>query len=196
VNSIVWFFAGASGGFGLGITRAALDRGNAVVAAMRARREGRIVNLSSVGGFTATPVLGVYAATKLAVEALSEAMHAELRPLGIDVITGSRRLPHRLPRSDLASTRGAYHRRLRVDVRRGREWAAVTNHAQCGDRTKAAATIIEVATTPSPPLRLHLGADSVSRIEAKIHHVTRELIQWRALAVSTGDPGPADDGAS
>jgi NAD(P)-dependent dehydrogenase (short-subunit alcohol dehydrogenase family) len=285
MNSIVWFVSGASRGFGLEITRAALDRGDSVVAgarnpkdvthalgeseplltvaldvtdaaqvraavdralerfgqidvlvnnagrglvgaveeasdeetrsvfavnvdgvlaltravlpSMRARRKGRIVNLSSVGGFAAIPGFGVYAATKFAVEGLSEAMHDELRPLGIDVIIvepGGFRTdfldPSSLQRAarvidDYVSTSGT-----------AREWAGMTNHEQWGDPAKAAAAIIEVATGPSPPLRLQLGADSVSRIEAKIHHVARELVQWRALAVSTGYPAPTHGGAS
>ena len=52
---------------------------------MRERRSGRILNLSSVGGFGAGPGWGVYCATKFAVEGLSEALHAELLPLGIRV---------------------------------------------------------------------------------------------------------------
>ena len=55
----------------------------AVLPYMRAARSGLVVNLSSVGGFVAWPGWGVYAATKFAVEALSEAMTHELAPLGI-----------------------------------------------------------------------------------------------------------------
>src|SRR6476620_5338002 len=54
----------------------------AVLPYMRAARSGLVVNLSSVGGFVAWPGWGVYAATKFAVEALSEAMAHELAPLG------------------------------------------------------------------------------------------------------------------
>ena len=53
----------------------------AVTPVLRAQRSGTIVNISSVGGFVSSPGWGVYASTKFAVEALSEAMHAELKPL-------------------------------------------------------------------------------------------------------------------
>ena len=55
----------------------------AVLPSMRERRLGRILNLSSAGGFGAWPGWGVYCATKFAVEGLSEALRAELLPLGI-----------------------------------------------------------------------------------------------------------------
>ena len=53
---------------------------------MRARGSGAIVNVSSILGLFSAPFLGVYAATKHAVEAYSEALHLEAGPLGIRVI--------------------------------------------------------------------------------------------------------------
>lgn len=65
--------------FGLmNVTRAFLPK-------MQARRAGRIVNVSSVGGRLTLPYFGVYNSTKYAVESLSDAMRYELRPFGIDV---------------------------------------------------------------------------------------------------------------
>ena len=54
---------------------------------MRKQRHGTIVNLSSVAGKFAFPMSGVYAATKHAVEAVSDALRAEVRPFGIRVVT-------------------------------------------------------------------------------------------------------------
>src|SRR5580698_5355762 len=51
----------------------------------RARRSGNIVNLSSIGGLLGLPGWSMYNATKFAVEGLSEALGAELEPLGIYV---------------------------------------------------------------------------------------------------------------
>jgi NAD(P)-dependent dehydrogenase (short-subunit alcohol dehydrogenase family) len=47
---------------------------------------GRIVNISSVGGRNAVPFLAPYAASKFALEGLSESLRRELLPFGIDVI--------------------------------------------------------------------------------------------------------------
>ena len=57
-----------------------------VLPGMRARRSGRIVNLSSMVGLVTFPGMGIYGATKYAVEALSDAMRQELAGFGIKVI--------------------------------------------------------------------------------------------------------------
>lgn len=58
----------------------------AVLPAMRARRSGRIINVSSVVGRTTFPGMGVYGATKYAVEALSDALRLEVAGFGIKVV--------------------------------------------------------------------------------------------------------------
>jgi NAD(P)-dependent dehydrogenase (short-subunit alcohol dehydrogenase family) len=58
----------------------------AFLPAMRARRRGRVVNISSVGGRVTLPLLGAYNASKYAVESLSDALRLELAPLGIRVV--------------------------------------------------------------------------------------------------------------
>jgi NADP-dependent 3-hydroxy acid dehydrogenase YdfG len=63
----------------LAVTRAVLPR-------MRARRAGRIINISSIVGRTSFPAMGVYGATKYAVEALSDSLRMELAPIGIEVV--------------------------------------------------------------------------------------------------------------
>lgn len=55
----------------------------AVLPYMRAHRRGRIVNVSSVLGVLPAPYMGIYAATKHAVEGLSESLDHEVRQFGI-----------------------------------------------------------------------------------------------------------------
>jgi NAD(P)-dependent dehydrogenase (short-subunit alcohol dehydrogenase family) len=57
----------------------------AVLPGMRERGEGVIVNVSSIAGLVARPYGGIYSATKHALEALTEALHHELRPFGVRV---------------------------------------------------------------------------------------------------------------
>jgi hypothetical protein len=62
---------------------------------------------------------------------------------------------------------------------------AAYNHAQPGDRARAAAAIVDLVEVDDPPLRLQLGADSVQRISAKIDFVRAELDRWREVALTT-----------
>jgi len=159
----------------------------AVLPIMRRQRSGRVLNISSVGGFTNYRAgADIYAATKFAVEGISEAMRAELEPLGIWVTIvepGAFRTGFLDPRSlrmaertieDYADTAG-----------RTREWALQEHRQQPGDPVKAAAAMIKIATVATPPLRLPLGPDSIAAIEEKLASVAAELDQWRELAQST-----------
>jgi len=58
----------------------------AVIPFMRPRRSGKIINVSSVSGFSASPCFGAYSASKWALEAFSESLRYELRLFGIDVL--------------------------------------------------------------------------------------------------------------
>jgi NAD(P)-dependent dehydrogenase (short-subunit alcohol dehydrogenase family) len=57
----------------------------AVLPAMRARRDGAIVNISSVSGRVVVPVAGPYHSSKFALEALTEALRYEVYPFGVRV---------------------------------------------------------------------------------------------------------------
>jgi len=58
----------------------------ACLPAMRQNRAGRIVNVSSMAGKFAFPMSGVYAATKHALEAVTDALRVEVAPFGIKVV--------------------------------------------------------------------------------------------------------------
>lgn len=159
----------------------------AVTPVLRAQRSGTIVNISSVGGFVSSPGWGVYASTKFAVEALSEALHAELQPLGIHAMVvepgyfrtdflDSSSLQIQQNTIDDYATGPAGQMRVTADQR---------NHDQPGDPAKAAAAIIDVVESERPPVRLLLGNDTIAAVEAKLDHVRSELAQWRSVSAST-----------
>lgn len=58
----------------------------AAIPAMRERRRGAIVNVTSISGRIAQHLNGFYPASKFALEAVSEQMHYELRPFGVRVV--------------------------------------------------------------------------------------------------------------
>ncbi|WP_018319014.1 oxidoreductase [Bradyrhizobium sp. WSM2793] len=53
---------------------------------MRARKFGKIINISSTGGKVASPLGGWYHASKFALEGYSDSLRNEVRPFGVDVI--------------------------------------------------------------------------------------------------------------
>ncbi|MFF4477404.1 oxidoreductase [Streptomyces melanosporofaciens] len=158
----------------------------AVLPTLRAQAAGRIVNIGSSAGFATGLGRGLYGASKFAVEAISEALHAELAPWGIHttvVEPGAFRTEFRSARSlrrasaplpAYADTVGPFL--TAVDAGDGN---------QPGDPAKAAAAILRLATEPEPPLRLQLGSDCVSLVEGKLGFVAKELDQWRACALTT-----------
>ena len=58
----------------------------AVLPHMRQQKEGLIINISSVAGRFSVPFQTVYNSAKFAVEGLTEGLHYEVRPLGVDVV--------------------------------------------------------------------------------------------------------------
>ena len=57
-----------------------------VLPQMRKQNEGLIINISSVAGRFSTPFMSMYNSSKFALEGLTEALHYEVRPLGVDVV--------------------------------------------------------------------------------------------------------------
>jgi len=158
----------------------------AVLPSMRKRGAGHIVNISSVGGYSAYAGWGVYSSTKFAVEGLSEALHMELAPLGIKVTVvepGFFRTDF-LDASSLVST-GTRIEDYAGTVGAMRIFAAGKNHAQPGDPAKLATAMLQLADSAEPPQRLQLGSDTVERVRAKNAFVDAEMAQWLDLAVST-----------
>jgi hypothetical protein len=162
----------------------------AVLPAMRKQHSGHVINMSSDAGHLASAGWGLYASTKFAVEALSEALHAELAPLGIRVTAvepgffrteflGADSLNTTAKHiSDYAPTMGKL-----VEVAAGR------NGQQPGDPRKLAQALIHIANAAEPPFRLPLGPDTLARIAEKSALVEKETARWRALSESTDFDG-------
>jgi NAD(P)-dependent dehydrogenase (short-subunit alcohol dehydrogenase family) len=158
----------------------------AVLPYMRRQRSGRILNISSIGGYRSAAGFGVYCSTKFAVEGLTEAMHAELAPLGIhatviepgyfrtDFLDSTSLSVSPTSIADYNATAGAV-----------RGAASGLNHAQPGDPQRLAQVLVEFVDAPHPPVRLPLGSDTVAAIEAKHASDSAILAEWRAVSLST-----------
>jgi NAD(P)-dependent dehydrogenase (short-subunit alcohol dehydrogenase family) len=122
-----------------------------------------------------------------AVEALSESLYAELKPLGVHAMVvepGYFRTDF-LDSSSLHTQRHVIEDYVDGPAGQMRITAGQRNHDQPGDPVKAANAIIDVVESPQPPVRLQLGRDTIAAVEGKIAHVQAELAQWRAVADST-----------
>lgn len=157
-----------------------------VLPVLRQQRSGTIINISSVAGFVSRPGWGVYAATKFAVEAISEGLGKELAPLGIKVVAvepGAFRTDF-LDSSSLVAAASSIHDYAET-AGATRRWAADTNDAQDGDPEKAAAVIVDLAHRDAVPERLQLGADSFAAVATKVALVAREQTEWNDVSHST-----------
>lgn len=91
-----------------------------VLPGMRAKRAGRILNVSSVGGMMAMPTMAVYSASKWALEGASEALWYEVRPFGIHVT---------LVQPGFVHSRGFMNTRYTLDSRASLDDAHAPYHA-------------------------------------------------------------------
>lgn len=163
----------------LNVTRAVLPH-------MRANRSGRILNISSIGGYRGAAGFGIYSSTKFAVEGLSEALYAELAPLGIHVTV----IEPGYFRTDFLDASSLTASPSMIDdyaetAGRVRTVAARLNHNQPGDPARLAKVLVAFADASNPPVRLPLGSDTVAAIEAKHASDSAILRDWRAVSVST-----------
>ncbi|MFJ8923016.1 Short-chain dehydrogenase [Streptomyces sp. LamerLS-316] len=163
-----------------------LNVSRAVLPVMRRQRSGRVLNLSSLGGFSSSAGFGIYCSTKFAVEGISEAMHAELAPLGVgvtlvepgyfrtDFLDATSLHTEGTVIADYAATAGAI-----------RDMVPGLNQAQPGDPVKGAAAVLALADAERPPLRAQLGSDCLAELDRKIGQLQQESAAWRHLALST-----------
>ena len=161
----------------------------AVLPAMRARRSGYVINISSLGGYQSGPGFGVYCSTKFAVEGLTEALHGELAPLGIHVTSVE---PGYFRTDFLDNASLAVSPRILDDYAqsagRVREAAKEINHNQAGDPLRLAQAMLKLVEAGTPPLRLPMGTDTLKVIADKHAFVEAEVKAWKVLSASTDFP--------
>lgn len=159
-----------------------------VLPGMRNRRRGHIFNISSLGGLVAFAATGYYHASKFAVEALSESLSHEVRPLGVKVTivepgafrtdwAGRSMIESRTVIDDYAETAG-----------KRREATRAVSGRQLGDPVRAAAAIISAFEANEPPLRLLLGAAALKIARQRLDALRENFDTWAETTLSADFP--------
>lgn len=141
----------------------------AVLPHMRKAKNGTIINISSIAGLASFAGVGIYCASKHAVEAITEALENELKPFGIKVFL-----------IEPGAFRTRFHNTESVQTPEPKisDYKEIGNEIiqrmqdfdghQEGDPKKAATAIIQYVQNPDSPLRLLLGDDAFDRANKKI----------------------------
>jgi NAD(P)-dependent dehydrogenase (short-subunit alcohol dehydrogenase family) len=137
---------------------------DAVLPLMRRQKSGHIINVGSLSGLAAIPFMGLYSASKCALEGYSEALRHEVRPFNIHVS---------LTEAGFLNTPMMSHRQLGAkriadyDPWRERALRAIRAQEEKGPGPDAVAeTLLEIVSSKKPQLRYLIGgqAKSVARL--------------------------------
>jgi NAD(P)-dependent dehydrogenase (short-subunit alcohol dehydrogenase family) len=139
---------------------------------LRQQGSGHILGVSSGLGITAMPLIGIYSATKWAVEALHEALAQEVRPFGLRVtlVEPGAYATDFGKSSKIADALGPY-----VDFRK--QFLTRLANMESGDPEATAEAVLKLVDTENPPLRLGLGNTILPRARAAY---AERLATWEA----------------
>ena len=148
---------------------------------LREQGSGHILQITSVGGLMAGSALGIYHASKWALEAISESLAQEVRDFGVKVTivepTGYATAAEGSARHATPVT--AYERQHeRFDAMRS---AALQ---QQGDPRATSAAILAIVDADDPPLRVVLGAGVVERLNAVYESRLATWREWERVSVA------------
>jgi NAD(P)-dependent dehydrogenase (short-subunit alcohol dehydrogenase family) len=147
---------------------------------LRNQRSGHIVQVSSIGGIVAFPNVGIYHASKWALEGFSQSLAQEVAPFGVHVTLiepagfstdwsgSSSRTAEALP---------AY-----ADLHAENEQVRKTRWAAPGDPKASAAAVLKVVDADEPPLRVFFGDEPLGLAKADYEERLRTWEQWHSVA--------------
>lgn len=145
----------------------------AVLPHVRARQKGHIIQVSSLAGVISAPNLGIYCASKWALEAMSEALAGEVKPFGIHVtIVEPSGFRTEWDGSSMVRAQpiAAYDEVL---ARARTALSGTDRRVQPGDPARAAQVLLQLVDAAEPPLRLPLGNMSVD-VSARTYQARME----------------------
>jgi NAD(P)-dependent dehydrogenase (short-subunit alcohol dehydrogenase family) len=149
---------------------------------LRAQGSGHILQVSSIGGISAFPLVGAYHASKWALEGLSQALSQEVAGFGVHVTLiepggfdtdwagSSARHSAELPDYDELREQVAEARKQRVGTP--------------GDPTASAAAVLAVVDAEKPPLRIFLGAAPLGIATADYESRLSTWREWQDVSAA------------
>ena len=157
----------------------------AVLPAMRKRRAGHILNITSMGGIITLPGLSYYHGSKFALEGISEALGKEVSDFGIKVTAiepGGFRTDW-AGRSMVRAERSIADYDALIEPIRKRRMEL--SGRQVGDPAKAAQAMLKVAISDNPPAHLLLGSDAIRLVDEKMKSLQADFDAWKSVSLST-----------
>ena len=160
----------------------------AVLPTLRAQKSGHIVNMSAVAAFSNHPGFSVYGGAKAALDAASDALRDEVKPLGIKITSV---IPGPF-RTDFIgrSMEDATQHIADYDPTSGKFAAYLhkIDGSQPGDPDAAARAIVQMVAGGKAPTRLFLGKYALDAARRKMTAIERELTEWEAVSLGTEFP--------
>ena len=152
----------------------------AILPIMREQKSGHIIQLSSALGVVAFPTMGIYSASKFAVEAISETLAAEVSGFGIKVTL----LEPNGFLTDFATTSIAQSKQLALydDVRTALN--ASNRSEDWGVPEATADAVLKLVDTENPPLRLILGKAGYQWIKYTYDERIKTWEEWLDVSVA------------
>ncbi|MCR8560331.1 SDR family NAD(P)-dependent oxidoreductase [Mucilaginibacter sp. BJC16-A38] len=162
----------------------------AVLPYMRKERAGHIINISSMFSFGPKAGWGIYAATKYAVNGISEGLALELKPFNIKVtsVEPGLFLTHFQGNSTAEKAKVIIDDYERTEVGKKRAELFSDNIKRLGDVKKIGHVIVQLANAEDPPLHLPIGSDSVKAYRDNTLKYWEDVNEWEEISVTTDDP--------
>lgn len=157
----------------------------AVLPYMRQRRQGRILNITSMGGYITMPGITDYCGSKFALVGISEALSKEVNPFNIfvtSVAPGSFRTDW-AGRSMVRTPRTiSDYDQVFDPIRKARE---EKSGQQLGDPVKAAQAMLKLMDEVDPPAHCLLGSDAFMLVKEQLESLNQSISFYEALTRST-----------
>jgi NAD(P)-dependent dehydrogenase (short-subunit alcohol dehydrogenase family) len=157
---------------------------------LRAQGSGHLIQVSSVGGVAAFPGLGLYNASKFAVEGVVEALAAEVAPFGIRVTLVE---PGGFDTGAATAADNTEHLDAYEDFYAEAKRQAGERRAALGDPAASAAALLKILDAEKPPLRCFFGSVPLGIAEGAYEKRLAEWREWQPVAeLAQGDIARAE----